>query len=57
MYCLCEHCIEELRSRGEKIYASECIDFGTCDWCGEEDDLYEVLFSTECLYEELGRYI
>lgn len=48
---LCRNCIEELKSRGERIYIgsmemdyAEAVerDIG-CDWCGERDDLYECM--------------
>ena len=48
---MCRHCIEAIRSRGdyimtgEMVYsAEECEEMGiTCEWCGEYDDLYEVV--------------
>ena len=48
---LCEHCIEELRSRGEVVYVNYDMKYSIedaeemdieCEWCGEYDDLYEV---------------
>ena len=43
---LCEHCIEAIRSHGEKvIIESEADDANICEWCDEpEDDLYECYF-------------
>lgn len=43
---LCEHCIEALRSHGEKVYAesnANCMYHRRCDFCGEVDELYEVI--------------
>ena len=45
---LCEYCIAELRSRGERVpeadetlYYEEAHEAGmTCRWCGEIDDLH-----------------
>lgn len=47
---MCEHCIEELRSRGELVgvyemryTADECEENDVvCEWCEEADDLYTV---------------
>ena len=52
-WCLCEHCIEAIRSRGERIstrpmewddcteeeYETELI---ICDWCEEKNELSEM---------------
>lgn len=41
---LCEHCIEAIRSRGEKIFMGEAHydEDIECAWCGEvEDVVYE----------------
>ena len=42
---LCGHCIEAIRSRGEKLLVGDIIDTdekSVCDWCDETDDeLYE----------------
>ena len=50
--CLCEYCIEAIRSRGEKLLVGDQYDLEyevyadepqVCEWCGEEaDELYEV---------------
>lgn len=57
-WILCKHCIDAIKSRGEKIYVGSlverdiemigkdrCISDGMkCEWCDEEDDeLYECL--------------
>ena len=47
----CEHCIEELKSRGEKVLVGDQVytieeaeeEQKACEWCGEYDDLYECL--------------
>ena len=50
-YPLCRHCIDAIKSRGERVFvgdliadAEECeTDYpgeAVCDWCGEVDDLY-----------------
>lgn len=42
---LCEHCIEAIRSHGDKVYAEStenCMYHRRCDFCGEVDELYEV---------------
>lgn len=48
---LCEHCIDAIRSRGEKVFvAGEYWDFDeedeiACEWCEEtEKTLYECHF-------------
>lgn len=50
--CLCEHCIEAIMSRGEKViqlgsmWDSEEENM-TCEWCEEEmpnDCLYDCIF-------------
>lgn len=52
-WCLCEHCIEAIRSRGEKImmrlmYDEDCTEeeleteIIVCDWCKEEYELSEM---------------
>lgn len=42
---ICEHCLEAIRSRGEKVFDTPTYESGTCEWCDEEDDnLYEVEF-------------
>jgi DNA-directed RNA polymerase subunit RPC12/RpoP len=41
---LCEYCIAEIKSRGEKIYVGELhsSDKGIkCEFCDEIDDVYE----------------
>jgi len=41
--CMCEYCIEAIRSHGEKIYVGDqAEDNGKCDWCDEEDTTYYV---------------
>lgn len=48
-WLLCQHCIEAIRSRGERLvvlgYAmsmEEAEEEGiVCEWCEEADDLYE----------------
>ena len=52
--CLCSHCIQAMRSRGEKLSVGDAFGLEyevfedepqVCDWCGEEEpDLYEVTF-------------
>ena len=55
--CLCEYCIEAIRSRGEPVFVgSEVGSFDSetyleddvptkCEWCEEEGDvLYECIF-------------
>lgn len=42
---LCEHCIEAIRSHGEKVYEGDVLpDMGICEWCDEEDILYDCEF-------------
>lgn len=43
----CRYCLEEVRSRGERILEGECIGEGRCDWCDEVDDLVECLWEVE----------
>ena len=51
MMLLCNNCIEEIRSRGELVYAGErkySVEESEemeipCEWCGENDDLYECM--------------
>ena len=40
---LCEHCIEEIRSKGEQIYVDYLsVEEGKCEFCKEEDvEVYE----------------
>ena len=52
-WCLCQQCIDAIRSRGEQIFVgplvffADDIEYGEeerkCDWCEEVDDLYECL--------------
>ena len=52
-FCLCERCIEAIRSRGEKVFVGEIVfdtsdlEYGEqerkCEWCEEVDDLYECI--------------
>ena len=47
---LCDHCIEAIRSRGEKLFVGgeftdhEIDEEAKCEWCEEEDTVYEVIF-------------
>lgn len=50
-WCLCNHCIDAIKSRGEKLFVgdmvldyeeSEELNF-PCEWCGEFGELYEVM--------------
>ena len=52
-WCLCEHCVEAIRSRGEKIFQrpftrDDCTEkeleteIIECDWCEEEFPLEEM---------------
>jgi hypothetical protein len=52
-WCLCEHCVEAIRSRGEKIMTrpmdwEDCTedelenDIVICDWCENEFDRSEM---------------
>lgn len=41
-WTLCKHCIEAIRSRGEKVFVGEEIDMdecplARCEWCEDED--------------------
>lgn len=48
MMRMCSHCIEAVRSRGEKLMVLvEPLGEGKCDWCDEEDELYAVLMGLE----------
>ena len=46
---LCDHCIDYLRSRGERVFKGPlALDIDeaelaerSCEWCGEVDDLYD----------------
>lgn len=51
--CLCEYCIAEVKSRGEKIFTREMtyedctddeldIDVVVCDWCEEDYTVNEM---------------
>lgn len=50
--CLCRYCIEEMRSRGERLRVGEAVALEyevfadepqVCTWCGEEgEELYMV---------------
>ena len=44
--CVCQYCIQEMKSRGEKIFIGDIvIEEKICEWCGEEDDdLREIEF-------------
>ena len=50
--CLCEHCIEAIKSHGEKLAVGDCLmdeveseeEDIPCEWCGEFDELYECFF-------------
>ena len=45
---VCEHCIEAIRSHGEKLIILENLfEEGTCEWCGETDELSEVAFDDD----------
>lgn len=36
--CMCNYCIEEIKSRGEIIYVgNQASDNGKCGWCDEEN--------------------
>jgi len=36
--CMCDYCIQELRSRGEEIYVGNyAYEDRKCYWCNEED--------------------
>ena len=53
--CLCDNCIEAIKSRGELIFVGPEVDSyesetyydenapTKCKWCGEEDTLYECI--------------
>lgn len=50
-WCLCENCIDAIKSRGEPIWVGpqvfdvSDIEYGEpeqkCSWCGEVNDLYD----------------
>lgn len=52
-WCLCQNCIDAIKSRGEpiyvgtKIFSADDIEYGEeekkCQWCEEVDDLYECI--------------
>lgn len=42
---LCNNCIEELKSRGEKIHVDPSTIETVCDWCDEVDDTHEVFIN------------
>lgn len=42
---MCKYCIQAFRSHGELLYYGMEIQNGTCDWCGEEDELFEVMLT------------
>lgn len=52
-WCLCQNCIDAIKSRGEpiyvgtKIFSVDDIEYGEeekkCQWCEEVDDLYECI--------------
>lgn len=44
---LCEHCILEIKSRGEKVWIGDFHNIDEeieCEWCEEVDDVYECKF-------------
>ena len=41
---ICRYCLEEIQSRGEKIWISDEWEDGVCDWCKEEDEVTEAQF-------------
>ena len=50
--CLCQYCIDAIKSRGERVFVGgsmyfELDDVGKCEWCEEEfeaDELYDCRF-------------
>ena len=47
---LCKYCIQAIRSRGERLFVGAEVEFDeddpktyTCQWCGEEDTIYECI--------------
>lgn len=41
--CMCNYCIEALRSLGEIVYVgNQAAENGKCYWCEEEDTTYYV---------------
>ena len=51
--CLCDRCIEAIKSRGEPVFVGRHIwqddvddgEITKCEWCEEEDiDVYECMF-------------
>ena len=44
---LCEHCIEEIKSRGERLTVGGFFSIDEeipCEWCDEIDDVHECEF-------------
>ena len=45
---ICEHCVEAIRSHGEKIIVIQNLyEEGVCKWCEETDELVEAMFTDD----------
>jgi len=42
---ICDGCIEEIKSHGEKIFVDSDTEESKCDWCDEVVDTHEVLMN------------
>lgn len=34
--CLCDYCIQAIKSHGERVLVGDPSGYGICDWCGDE---------------------
>ena len=49
-WCLCRYCIQAIKSRGEKLFVGDEVyrddddpKTYTCEFCGEEDTIFECI--------------
>jgi len=51
---ICRYCLEEIQSRGEKIWISDEWEDGVCDWCKEEDEVTDAQFRESKIFSRRG---
>ena len=44
---ICRHCIEAIRSHGERVLVGEYSDYDTCEWCEEPDEVFDCIFEED----------
>ena len=44
---LCEHCINAIKSHCEKLLVGDVADEGSCEFCGDVDELRECCFELD----------